>query len=319
MDESVEDARSAPSAREHGALNASEDAIAWAMAHFGADEGIAEAVRPESRDGIVSRLSGLPGDEAQRVVALESWRERARRADRIENRVSLMGGAEALDGPERWRSRARDLLRRGPVAGAGVSVRAQLAVLHAMARDAATLEWPADAESADAEPTNALGLRSMAQMGSRQLTDLLVAMGVWQIAGIVSGKGRRRAARARRKIPSRWQPAFVTGLKHNRDLAIEAATRIQEVYLGLRRRDFGFAETAERLGLFSIASAAGARFESRLQVWLRRIPDQKAGLTRQLGMLNPRALRLRIGPAFRRSLRNFWSHRDEMIEEVGNE
>jgi hypothetical protein len=295
-------------------LNACEDSTAWAIAHFGADPEIVEHFRRETREGIRARLASLPEGESERLLELEAWRERARQGDQTSTRVQMTGGIDALDVPARWRPTLQRLLTKGPEAGKRVGVRAQHAVANCLTASAASAEWPSEEQ-----PDDAIGFRRMSEMGDEALAETLASMGVWQIAGIVSGQGRRRAARARSRIPSRWTSVFLAGLRGNSELAIEAATRIQEVYLGLRRRDFGFDETAERLGLFSVTSAAGGRFESRLSVWARRVPEQTARIVDQFEALNPRGLRQRIGPAFRRSLRDFWAYFDEELDRGGND
>ncbi|MGM0555377.1 MAG: hypothetical protein ACQEVA_03265 [Myxococcota bacterium] len=303
----AEDAERAPEQRI--GLNASEDAVAWALAHFGADHGLVESLGVETRDGICDRLDSLPEQESELLLGLEAWRERARRSDRIESRVELSEGKCDPGSSERWRRRVEVLCTTGPEPGPGPSVRAQLAVVRSMVADAAALEWP-DAE----EPAGPLGLVLLDSMREPLVTHTLTAMGVWQIAGLVAGRGRRRAARVRSKLPNRWTDVFQAGLSGNQDLAIEAATRLQEVYLGLRRRDFDFDQTAVRLGLFTITSAAGGRFEHRLSVWLGRAPEDTARIARQLSRINRRATRLRVGPAFRRSLEAFWGYWREHIE-----
>jgi hypothetical protein len=289
--------------------NASEEAVAWAVAHFGADRDLIQSLRPEARDGIDDRLDALAEDESERLLELDAWRERARLVDRIETRVDLLDNGAMRDGGDRWARRVEVLCSRGPEPALGPSVRAQLAIVRTWVGEAASLEWPA-AE----EPSDPLGLVRLDGMDVKALMRSLTAIGVWQLAGIVAGQGRRRAARVRSKLPEAWARTFEAGLVGNVDLAIEAATRIQEVYLGLRRRDFNVEQTALRLGLFSLTSAAGGRFERRLDVWLGRAPERIARLAGQLSGINGRATRLRVGPAFRRSLDTFWDYWREQFD-----
>lgn len=283
-------------------LNAGEDAVAWAIAHFGADPQLVRSMRPESRIGVRAVLERLPEDDADRVLELEDWRERARVADRVESKVAQFGVPSGGLGA-RWTHRVDVLLERGPSPGEGPCLRAQLAVLGVAVGDDASLEWPHDDQH-----DSPVGLRRLGRMSSDALHDALCTIGVWQIAAFVSGHGRRRAARVRSKIPERWSDTFQLGLEKNGEMSPAAKTRVQEVYLGLNRHGFGFSETVEQLGLFAVVAACGGRFERRLDVWIRDLPSQLADRTRRLSRLNERALRLRIGPAFRDSMERFWIH-----------
>ena len=99
-------------------------------------------------------------------------------------------------------------------------------------------------------------------------------LGAFQLAELLREKNRRKVARVARRLEPARRQILLGALRRDRDCERRDQIHIREVFLSISGRVDDFAERIERLGLYTVACAAGLRYRERIAQLADRLPDR---------------------------------------------
>lgn len=135
--------------------------------------------------------------------------------------------------------------------------------------------------------------------------------GAFQLAELLRDKNRRKIAR----VASRFEPArrtvFLGALGCDRDCDRIVSLRIREVFVSFAEQLEAFGDRVARLGLYSIACAAGLRYRERIDRLADWLPEAVGDRLRRFYRLSYGSTRRGVGRRFRDGLEQFLDWRCE--------
>lgn len=114
------------------------------------------------------------------------------------------------------------------------------------------------------------------EMEAGELRRLAGDFGAYQLVALLREKNRRRAVRVTAKLGERRQQLLVEALDRDYEASRVERKRIRGGFVALGRYARTFPERVARLGLYSIAWAAGTRYRRRVDELSDRLPRKLA-------------------------------------------